>query len=138
MKNLKALSCIISPRAGGQNIIKAASIPLSFTAPQTVQHKMLWDTTPRVSILCLQDIIAHDQIFQTFPLVFAYCKRSNTGGGNGLGMRLASCGTQAFSSNLLCGSCTSLVPRLKLACILYSSSAIIVDHTCEQHKIPWP
>ena len=34
-------------------------------------------TSPCVSTLCLPDVTAHD------------CKRSNTGGGNGLGTRLA-------------------------------------------------
>jgi len=38
--------------------------------------------------LCLPDVIAHDQISQAFSSVFAYCKPSNTGDGNSLGMRL--------------------------------------------------
>ena len=45
-----------------------------------------WDsslgTTPHVSTLCLSDITTHDQISLS---IFAYCKWSNTGGGNGLG-----------------------------------------------------
>jgi len=32
---------------------------------------------------------------KAFPLIFAYCKQSNTGGGNGLGARLISIDSQA-------------------------------------------
>ena len=38
-----------------------------------------------MSTLCLPDVTARDQIS---PSVFAYCKQSNNGGGNGLGTRL--------------------------------------------------
>jgi len=49
-------------------------------------------TTPRVSTFCLPDVTTCDQISQAFPLrICMYCKRSNTGGGNGLGMRLFLC-----------------------------------------------
>ena len=37
---------------------------------------------------CLHDVTTHDQISEAFPSVFAYCKRSKTGGGNGLGTSL--------------------------------------------------
>jgi len=33
-------------------------------------------------------VTARDKISQPSPSVFTYCKRSNTGGGNGLGTRL--------------------------------------------------
>jgi len=36
---------------------------------------------------CVPDVMSCDQIPKAFPSVFAYCKRSNTGGGNGLGTR---------------------------------------------------
>ena len=47
-------------RAGGQGVSKTASI---------------------ASTLCLPDVTTCDQISQTFPSVFAYCKRSKTGVG---------------------------------------------------------
>ena len=41
-----------------------------------------------VSTLCLPDVTACDQmISHVFPFVLVYRKRSDTGGGNGLGMR---------------------------------------------------
>ena len=67
-------------------------------------------TTPSVSTICLPDGTAHDQISLAFlrricilqaikcwlrewrgneATVFVYCKRSNVGGGNGLGMSYA-------------------------------------------------
>ena len=46
-------------------------------------------TALRVSTMCLPDGTACDRISQASPVVFAYCKRSTTGGGNGLGTRLA-------------------------------------------------
>ena len=70
---------------------------------------LLW-APPPVSTICLPDGTAHDQISPTFlrgicilqaikcwlwewpgneATVFAYCKRSNVGGGNGLGMSYA-------------------------------------------------
>ena len=51
-------------------------------------ERALLGTAPCVSTLHLPDITAHDQISLPSPSIFAYCKRSNTGGGNGLGMRL--------------------------------------------------
>ena len=48
-----------------------------------------------MSTICLPDVIAHDQISQAFSLIVAYCKQSNTGGGNGLGTRLISIDSQA-------------------------------------------
>jgi len=47
-------------------------------------------TAPCLSTFRLPNVTAHDQISLAFPYmyVFAYCKQSNTGGGNGLGTRL--------------------------------------------------
>ena len=45
-------------------------------------------TAPRVSTFCLPDITHVTRSPRPSPSVFAYCKRSNTGGGNGLGTRL--------------------------------------------------
>jgi len=50
-----------------------------------------WGTAPHVYTICLPDATASDHISQTFPSIFAYCKRSKTGGGNGLGVRLHVC-----------------------------------------------
>ena len=48
-----------------------------------------------MSTLCLSDVTACDQTSQAYMYllcthVFAYCKQSNTGGGNGLGTRPSS------------------------------------------------
>jgi len=57
MKNLEALSCTISLKAGGQSISKAASIP--FLVQKTRDGSMQkWElllpgTTPYVSNFCL-------------------------------------------------------------------------------------
>ena len=45
-------------------------------------------TALRVSIICLHDGIARDQISQASPRRISYWNRSNTGDGNGLRMRL--------------------------------------------------
>ena len=105
--NLEALSCTISPRAGGQSISKAVSIP-------SVVHSARDGSTRKRNYYCRvlpllfsasQSIFccyhgsrkgcssSHliSQIYQTFPSIFAYCKRSNTGGGNVLGTRLLVC-----------------------------------------------
>ena len=59
-----------------------------FTIPGTDRHKtgiIVVGHCPRVSTLCLPDAITRDQISQAFPHRISYWKRSNTGGGNGLG-----------------------------------------------------
>ena len=38
---------------------------------------------PHVSILCLPDIATHDKTSQVFSSVFAYCKQSKAGAGEG-------------------------------------------------------
>jgi len=48
------------------------------------------ERAPHVSTFCLPGVTTYDQISQEFPSVFTYYKRSNTGGGNGLGTRLRS------------------------------------------------
>ena len=45
MRNLKALSCAIGPRAGGQSISKAVSIP-------SVVHSARDDLTPNRNYYC--------------------------------------------------------------------------------------
>jgi len=77
MNNLEPLCCTIIPRAGGQSVSKAASIPF-------IVHDAKEDLTqngnysvghcPHVSTICLPDVITHDHISQAFPTVFVYCK----------------------------------------------------------------
>jgi len=88
MRNLEAPSCTIGPRAGSPSVSKVVSIPSVVQGQfNTKWELLLSDTAPRVSTICLPDVTARDQISQAFPSVFAYCKQSNTGGGNGLGTR---------------------------------------------------
>ena len=69
MKNLKALSCTINLRAGGQNISKAASILFIIQDTRdSVMRNNRSGTVPGVSTLCLPNITTCDQIFQAFPL----------------------------------------------------------------------
>jgi len=61
------------------------------TTPETFdikQELLLSGIAPRVSTLCLTDITTHDQLSQALPSIYAYCKQSNTGGGNSLRTRL--------------------------------------------------
>ena len=97
-RNLEAFSCIISPRAGGQSISKAVSIP---SVVHSARDGMGFITVALLP-MCLPS-----------PSVFAYCKRSNTGGGNSLGTRL---GYISIGGTFLCvcaihGCMVYIIPR---------------------------
>jgi len=91
MRNLEALSNTISLRAGGQSVSKAVSIP-------SVVHSARDGSTRNGNFYCrAPPPICLPSVYLTLhitksprpsPSIFAYCKRSNTGGGNGLGTRL--------------------------------------------------
>jgi len=77
--------------AGGRSISKVhvGSIPFVVHNASDGSRELLRSgTSPRLFTFCQPNVTAHDQISQALPYVFAYCKQSNTGGGNGLGMRL--------------------------------------------------
>ena len=64
MKNLKALSCTIGLRGGGQSVSKAASLPFVVHNARDVLTVITGIITVgpcrRVSTLCLPDVTAHD------------------------------------------------------------------------------
>jgi len=85
MKDLEALN--VHHRFGGQKCLQGSI--------DTVHHhnarrdcKMRIIMVPRVSTIYLPDVITQPNLpcLPPRPCVFAYCKQSNTGGGNGLGL----------------------------------------------------
>jgi len=105
-KNLKALSCTlyctISPRAGGQNVSKVASIrSVTHGARERVRHEtgiITIGTASHVSTLCLPDITTRDQISQAILQVIKHWRWERYGNeanreldGWGLGMRSQWC-----------------------------------------------
>ena len=72
MRNLEALSCAISPRAGGQSVGQAASIPFVI---HNTRDDSTWNgnyygqaLSPMCLLSVIPDITAHDQISQVSPL----------------------------------------------------------------------
>ena len=92
MENLKALSCIISPRAEGQSVSLSVSIPFAIHSTRDRSTRNGNYYCPAPFHVCLPSVYLMSPHMtkspRPSPSVFAYCKRSNTGGGNGLGMRL--------------------------------------------------
>ena len=79
--------------AGGRSISKVhvGSIPFVVHNASDGSRELLRSGTSPCLFTCTScppNVTAHDQISQAFPYVFAYCKQSSTGGGNGLGTRL--------------------------------------------------
>ena len=78
-------SCYVSTRIGGKSIRKAASIPS--IVHDVRDRKNYYDWAP--SLVCVYLTPPHMTKSPNPPhSIFAYCKRSKTGGGNSLGTRL--------------------------------------------------
>ena len=92
MKSLETLSYTVSLRAGGQSISKAASIPFIVDNSRDVSTQKGNYCYQAMPPVCLPFVYLMPPHVTRSPWsstsVFAYCKQSNTGGGNGLGMRL--------------------------------------------------
>ena len=68
MKKLD-LSCIVRPKAG-RDVREFDTIPCSQHRSTQNRYYNLLGTAPRVSPICLPDVIACDQISQAFPAIF--------------------------------------------------------------------
>jgi len=80
-------------------VLQARYLQGKRTFGHEIQVSIQSDTSPNMSTLWLPDINMHNQIP---PSIFPYCKQSKTGGGNGLGMRLAKTWEQGYANfNLL-------------------------------------
>ena len=84
---LEALSCTIRPRAEGQSMSKAASIPFIIhdTRNGSTRNGTYYGRAPP-PVCCLPDVIARDQIYQSPPHI-CILQMVKYGSGNGLGRR---------------------------------------------------